>query len=68
MIDALLLRVFVWISNRWFGSVVFATDPDTERVTSMFFFDREEHVHRFMEIIQKEKLNHELEKEQKNDH
>jgi hypothetical protein len=68
MIDALLLRVFVWISKRWFGSVIFATDPDTERVTSMFFFDREEHANRFMDIIQKEKLNHELQKEQKNDH
>jgi hypothetical protein len=68
MIDALLLRIFVWISQRWFGSVVFATDPDTERVTSMFFFDREEHAHRLMRIIEKEKLNHELQKEQKNDH
>ena len=68
MIDALLLRIFVWISRRWFGSVVFATDPDTERVTSMFFFDREEHAHRLMRIIEKEKLNHELQKEQKNDH
>jgi hypothetical protein len=68
VIDAMLLRIFVWISKRWFGSVIFATDPDTERVTSMFFFDMEDHAHRFMEIIQKEKLNHELEKEQKNDH
>jgi hypothetical protein len=68
VIDALLLRVFVWISNRWFGSVIFATDPETERVTSMFFFDRESHAHTFMEIIQKEKLNHELKKEQTNDH
>ena len=68
MIDALLLRIFVWISKRWFGSIIFATDPDTERVTSMFFFDMEDHAHRSMEIIQKEKLSHELEKEQKNDH
>lgn len=63
MIDSILLWIFVKISVRWFGSVVFATDPDTERVTSMFFFDREDHAHRFMEIIQKEKLNYQLEKE-----
>ncbi len=68
MIDALFLRVFVWISKLWFGSVIFATDPKTERVTSIFFFDREEHAHTFMEIIQKEKLDHELKKEQTNDH
>lgn len=68
MIDSILLWLFVWISKRWFGAVVFATDPDTERTTSIFFFDRNDHANRFMEIIAKEKLDHELKKEQINDH
>ena len=63
MIDSILLWIFVKISVRWFGSVVFATDPETDRITSMFFFDRESHAQKFMEIIEKEKLNHKLEKE-----
>jgi hypothetical protein len=63
MIDSILLWIFVKISIRWFGSVIFATDPETDRITSMFFFDRECHAQKFMEIIQKEKLNHQLEKE-----
>ena len=68
MIDSILLWLFVKISQRWFGSVVFATEPETQRTTSIFFFDREDHASRFMEIIGREKLNHELKKENKNDH
>lgn len=68
MIDSFLLWLFVKISMRWFGTVVFATEPETQRTTSIFFFDREEHASRFMEIITKEKLDHELKKEQTNDH
>lgn len=70
MIDSILLWIFVAISKRWFGAVVFATDPDTERTTSVFFFDRDDHAHRFMEIVAKEKLDHELriKKEQTDDH
>jgi len=63
MIESILLWIFVKISVRWFRSVVFATDPETDRITSMFFFDRDSHAHRFMEVIEKEKLNHQLEKE-----
>lgn len=70
MIDSILLWIFVKISRRWFGAVVFATDPDTERTTSIFFFDRDDHAHRFMEIVAEEKLDHQLKikKEQENDY
>lgn len=64
MIDSILLWVFIKISARWFGTVVFATDPETTRTTSIFFFDNPNHAKRFMEIIEKEKLDHELRKEQ----
>jgi hypothetical protein len=64
VIDSILLWIFVKISARWFGSVIFATHPETQRTTSIFFFDNEDHAHRFMEIIQKEKLNHELKGEE----
>lgn len=47
---------------RWFGSVIFATHPVTQRTTSMFFFDDESHAKRFMEIIEREKLDHQLKK------
>jgi len=70
MIDSILLWLFVWISRRWFGAVIFATDPDTERTTSIFFFDDNTHAHRFMQVIEKEKLDHKLktQKEHTNDH
>lgn len=60
MIDSFLLWLFVAISRRWFSSVVFATDPETDRTTSIFFFDQTDHAHRFMEIVQNEKLDHRL--------
>lgn len=62
MIDSLLLWLFVWISKRWFGAVVFACDPDTDGTTSIFFFDSNEHAYSFMDLVEKEKLNHKLEK------
>lgn len=62
MIDSILLWIFVKISMRWFGSVIFATHPVTQRTTSMFFFDDESHAKRFMEIIEREKLDHQLKK------
>lgn len=68
MIDSFLLWLFVKISQRWFGSVIFASDPETERTTSIFFFDRSEHAERMMELISREKLNHELKKEQMHDY
>jgi len=64
MIDKLFLWLFIKLSTRWFGTVVFATEPETERTTSIFFFNTEAHAKRLMEIIEKEKLNHELQKEQ----
>lgn len=68
MIDSFLLWLFVKISMRWFGSVVFATEPETQRTTSIFFFDREDHARRFMEIIEKEKLDHELKRKNTHDY
>jgi hypothetical protein len=62
MIDSFLLWLFVKISSRWFGSVIFATDPETTRTTSIFFFDDCKHAKQFMDIIEREKLNHKLEK------
>jgi len=62
MIDSFLLWIFVWISKRWFGSVVFATDPNTKRTTSICFFDDNKHAKQFMDIVEREKLNHKLER------
>lgn len=68
MIEQFWLWLFIKISTRWFGSVVFATHPETQATTSIFFFNNEGHALRFMEIIAKEKLDHELRKEKiKND-
>lgn len=67
MIEKLWLWLFIKISTRWFGTVVFATHPETKDTTSIFFFNNEEHARRFMDIIQKEKLDHELRKEMPND-
>ena len=64
MIDSIFLWLFIKLSTRWFGTVVFATDPETDRTASIFFFNHEGHARRLMEIIEKEKLNHELQKEQ----
>lgn len=67
MIDSIFLWLFIKISTRWFGTVVFATDPETDRTTSVFFFNNEGHANRLMEIIEKEKLNHELQKGKSDD-
>jgi hypothetical protein len=53
MIDSFLLWLFVWISKRWFNSVVFGTDPETERATSISFFEHEEHAEQYLELINK---------------
>jgi len=55
MIDSILLWLFVWISKRWFNSVVFGTDPETEQATSISFFEHEQHAEQYLEIIQKGK-------------
>jgi hypothetical protein len=55
MIDSFLLWVFVWISKRWFNSVVFGTDPETERATSISFFEHEGHAEQYLELIQRGK-------------
>lgn len=55
MIDSILLWLFVWISKRWFNSVVFGTDPETERATSISFFENEEHAQQYLELIRKGK-------------
>lgn len=62
MRDSFLLWLFVKIGMRWFQSVVFATNPETERTTSIFFFDDQAHAKQFMNIVEREKLNHKLEK------
>lgn len=63
MIDHILLWLFVKISMRWFSCVIFSTDPQTARTTSVFFFDDPKHAEQFMNIVEREKLNHKLEKE-----
>jgi hypothetical protein len=55
MIDSFLLWVFVWISKRWFNAVVFGTDPETDRASSISFFENEEHAQQYLELIQKGK-------------
>lgn len=62
MIDYFLLWVFVWIGKRWFPSVVFSTDPKTDRTTSIFFFDSEEQAKQLFTIIQENKLDQNLKK------
>jgi len=59
MIDSFLLWVFVWISKRWFNSVIFGTDPDTERATSISFFEHDEHAEQYLELIKKGKKENE---------
>lgn len=67
MMDYFWLWLFVWISKRWFPTVVFATDPKTTKTTSIFFFDCEEHAKKLMDIIAEQKLDHQLNKENRND-
>jgi hypothetical protein len=53
MIDSFLLWVFVWISKRWFNSVVFGTDPETDRATSISFFENDQHAEQYLELVEK---------------
>ena len=53
MIDSFLLWVFVWISKRWFNSVVFGTEPGTDRTSSISFFVDNEHAEQYMELLEK---------------
>ena len=55
MIDSFLLWVFVWISKRWFNSVVFGTDPETDRTTSISFFENDQHAEQYLELVEKER-------------
>jgi hypothetical protein len=55
MIDSILLWLFVWISKRWFNSVVFGTDPETDRTTSISFFANDENAEQYLDLIQKGK-------------
>mgnify|MGYP006266476089 CR=1 FL=1 len=64
MIDSIYLWIFVWISKRWFPSIVFSTNPDSGRTVAIHFFSEEEHAEQFIDLIKKHKLDHNL-KEQK---
>jgi len=55
VIDSFLLWLFVVISKRWFNSVVFGTDPDSERATSISFFSNDEHAEQYLELLEKGK-------------
>jgi hypothetical protein len=55
MIDSFLLWVFVWISKRWFNSVVFGTHPETERATSISFFENEGHAEEYLNLVERGK-------------
>ena len=52
-IDTFLLWVFVKISKLWFNSVVFGTEPGTDRTSSISFFVDNEHAGQFMELLEK---------------
>jgi len=67
MMEKFWLWLFIKISSRWFGSVIFATHPETHETSSIFFFNKDSHAKRLMEIIEKEKLDHELRKGKPND-
>ena len=55
MIDSFLLWVFVWISKRWFNSVVFGIDQESERTSSISFFMDNEHANQYMQMIDRGK-------------
>ena len=55
MIDSFLLWVFVWISKRWFNSVVFGIEPESERTSSVSFFTDNEHANQYMQMIDRGK-------------
>jgi hypothetical protein len=53
MIDSFLLWLFIKISKLWFNSVVFGTDPETDRTSSISFFVDNEHAGQYMDLIEK---------------
>jgi hypothetical protein len=53
MIDSFLLWLFIRISKLWFNSVVFGTDPETDRTSSISFFVDNEHAGQYMELLEK---------------
>ena len=53
MIDTFLLWVFVKISKLWFNSVVFGTEPGTDRTSSISFFVDNELADQYMELLEK---------------
>jgi len=55
MIDSLLLKLFVWISKRWFEAIIFGADPEGERTTSIFLFTHKEHAAQVIKVIEKMK-------------
>jgi len=55
VVDTFLLWVFIKISKLWFSAVVFGTDPEDGRTTSLFFFVDGIHAEQCMNFIEKEK-------------
>lgn len=53
MIDSFLLWLFIRISKLWFNSVVFGTDPETDRTSSISFFVDNEHADEYMQLLEK---------------
>ena len=53
MIDSFLLWLFIRISKLWFNSIVFGTDPETDRTSSISFFVDNEHADQYMELLEK---------------
>ena len=53
MIDSFLLWLFIKISKLWFNSVVFGTDPETDRTSSISFFVDNEHAGQYMDLLEK---------------
>jgi hypothetical protein len=55
MIDSLLLKLFVWISKRWFEAIIFGSDPEEGSTTSIFLFAHKEHAAQAIKVIEKMK-------------
>jgi len=53
MMDSFLLWLFIKISKLWFNSVVFGTDPETDRTSSISFFVDNEHAGQYMDLLEK---------------
>jgi hypothetical protein len=54
MIDAILLRVFVWIGQRWFDATMFGTDCEN-RTIALFFFVHKEQGQQLVELMEEAK-------------